>query len=209
MRVLVFNVQSLRAGVERVAEVIRRTDPDVALLNEVVRRPGAKLARMTNRRFVFGPTRRWLGFGNAILVRDRPIHTIRRRFGLTPPFQRRGFVGALRSDEVLVVATHLGTSGEERGRHAEELLRALEAHDRIVVGADCNEGPNGPAVGILRERFTDAFATAGEGDGETFPADAPLHRIDYVFCSPSLTPRRAAVVPLIASDHLAVVADID
>jgi endonuclease/exonuclease/phosphatase family metal-dependent hydrolase len=207
--ILAFNVQGFRAGVDRVADVLAATDPDVALFNEVVRRPGAALARMTRRRFVFGATRRWRAFGNAILLRDPPTRTIRGRFTFSPPFQRRGFVGALRSDGVLVVATHLGTSGEERVRHVAEFLRAVDGYERVVIGADCNEGAGGPTVAIMKERFIDVFDRVGEGMGETFPADAPLHRIDYVFCSLTLTPSRAAVVPLIASDHLAVVADID
>jgi endonuclease/exonuclease/phosphatase family metal-dependent hydrolase len=78
----------------------------------------------------------------------------------------------------------------------------------VVVGGYLNDRPGGPATRLHFERFTDVFAKVGEGNGETFPATAPLHRIDYVLCSPDLTPVRATVVTLVASDHLAVLAEI-
>ena len=57
MRVLVFNVEGFRAGVERVAEVIRVTDPDVAMLTEVRFGPARRLARVTERGLAFGSAR--------------------------------------------------------------------------------------------------------------------------------------------------------
>ena len=194
---------------DRVAEVIRATDPDVALLNEVLGGAGSRLARATNRHLVFGMTLPLQRFGNAVLLRGRPGRVVRGRFSRTKGLERRGFVGTDRGDGCLVVAAHLSTRHEDHARHASELLHAVEDYDRVVLGCDLNEGPGGPAGQVIRARFTDAFVAKGKGSGETFPADAPMYRIDYVFCSRSLTPRRAAVVPLIASDHLAVIADID
>ena len=208
MRVLAFNVQGFRAGGERIAEMIRATDPDVALLTETRRRPMRALARATGRHIVFAAARRFRGEGTAILARA-PLHDARRlRFAPTAGFERRCMVAARAAEDVLFVALHLGLSGAERARHAAELIAALPASDRIVIGGDLNEPPGGNAYALLAAAFTDVFASAGEGSGETFPADAPLERIDFVFCSRSLTPVRAAIVPLVASDHLAVVAEI-
>jgi vancomycin resistance protein VanJ len=87
------------------------------------------------------------------------------------------------------------------------LIETLAAYEPVVLGGDLNERPHRGAVAILSTRFVDAFERAGEGSGETFPATAPLHRIDYVLCSHDLGPVKAAVVPIVASDHLAVAVD--
>jgi endonuclease/exonuclease/phosphatase family metal-dependent hydrolase len=209
VRVLALNVQSFRAGVDRVVEVIRATDPDAALLVEVRLRPGRRLARLTGRRLVFGRTVRFRRFGNAVLLREPPASArtvvLSRARGLEP----RGAVIVTGTDGVTFVATHLGVPADARERDARELVRIVDGVQPVVIGGDLNDRPDGPATHLLLERFTDVFAGAGEGSGETFPATAPQHRIDYLLCSPGLTPVRAAVVPIVASDHLAVVADLD
>jgi endonuclease/exonuclease/phosphatase family metal-dependent hydrolase len=208
VRVLTLNVEGFAAGVDRVAEVIRATDPDVALLAEAWRSPSRRLAATTGRHLAFGATRRVRRFGNAVLLRERPV--IARRVVLSRARGRepRGATFATAPDGVTYVATHLGLSASDRERDARALLAALDGVGPLVVGGDFNDRPGGPATRLLAERFTDAFEVSGGGSGDTFPASAPLYRIDYLFCSRELTPTRAAVVPIVASDHLAVVADI-
>lgn len=208
MRVLAFNVRGFDADVSRVAAVIRATDPDAALLAEVRRRPARRLAAMTRRHLAFGATLRLRRFGNAVLLRERPQSVRRVMLSRTRGLEPRGAVIAVAADGTACVATHLGLSATAREHDARELLRALEGISPVVVGGDMNDRPGGPATRLLAERFNDAFAAAGEGRGETYPASAPLYRIDYVFCSRDRTPVRASVVPIVASDHLAVVAEI-
>jgi endonuclease/exonuclease/phosphatase family metal-dependent hydrolase len=208
VRVLALNVQGFRAGVDRVAEVIRATDPDAALLTEVRPRIARRLAGLTNRHLAFGPTRRFRRFGNAVLLRDRPVSVRSVLLSRTRGLEPRGAVIVAGRNGVTFVATHLGLSASDRQRDARALLAALEGTSPVVLGGDLNDRPGGPATRLLFELFTDVFSVAGEGSGDTYPANAPLHRIDYVLCSPSLTPVNAAVVPIVASDHLAVVAEI-
>ena len=207
MRVLTLNVQSFRAGVDRIAEVIRATDPDVALLTEVRPRPGRRLAAATGRHLAFGPTRRFRRFGNAVLVRERPANVRMVILSRTRGLEPRGAVIVAGPGGVTFAATHLGVSADARAGDARALLRALEGMTSVVIGGDLNDRPGGPATRVLLERFTDAFAVAGNGDGATFPSTSPLHRIDYMLCSPDLEPVRAAVVPIVASDHLALVVE--
>jgi endonuclease/exonuclease/phosphatase family metal-dependent hydrolase len=65
----------------------------------------------------------------------------------------------------------------------------------------------------MSERLFDAFATAGDGDGLTFPAKMPSARIDYVFARDvaQVTASWVSSAPnvRIASDHLPVVADLE
>ena len=208
MRVLTLNVQGFREGTDRVVSVIRATDPDVVTLNEAFRGATKRLAKETGRVAVFGVTVVLRGFGNAILLRDPPRLKRRFLFHHTRGFQRRGAVAATTHDGVTFVAVHLGLDREERVRHAIHLVDALQLFPAVVLGGDLNEGPNRPAVQFVAASYRDAFGEAGEGSGETFPAAEPRYRIDYVFCSRKLTPVRAAVVPIVASDHLAVVAEL-
>lgn len=209
MRVLAFNVQGFRSGVDRVAEVIRTTDPDVALLTEVRPRPGRLLAAATGRHLAFGPTRRFRRFGNAVLLRERPTSVRTVMLSRTRGIEPRGAVIVAGPGGVTFVATHLGLSADARVADAGALLRAIDDASPVVIGGDLNDRPGGPATRLLLERFTDAFAVAGDGNGATFPAATPVHRIDYVLCSPDLVPVRAAVVPIVASDHLAVIAELE
>jgi endonuclease/exonuclease/phosphatase family metal-dependent hydrolase len=208
VRVLTFNLQSCRAGVERVAGVLRASDASVMLLTEVRRPDLRKLARTLRMRASFVPTRRWRRFGNAILTREPHRRVVRRRFSLTPGRQQRGVVAVRLSSGLVVAVTHLGLAADERVRHAGELLHALSTmRDPVVLGGDLNDQPHGPAVGVLLSRFRDAFPAVGAEPSMTHPAEAPVRRIDYVLVS-GLEVRNAAVLPMIASDHLAVVADL-
>jgi endonuclease/exonuclease/phosphatase family metal-dependent hydrolase len=201
------NVQGFRDGVDRVSKVIDATDPDVVMLNEAFRGATKRLASETGRFAVFGATRPLRAFGNAILLRESPRAkrrlVLKRTLGSAP----RAAV-AVASGGAAFVATHLGLSGEERVRHVMQLVAWLERYPKVIIAGDLNEGPDQPAARYLAASYRDVFAEVGEGSGETYPAIGPLHRIDYVFCSRSLTPLRASVVPIAASDHLAVAAEI-
>ena len=109
------------------------------------------------------------------------------------------------------VSSHLGLSERERERHGRELTDFLSGIEGpTVVGVDLNEAPTGSAARWIAGRFYDAFAHGGEGSGETFPANVPTARIDYVFVSDGIRIDRAWVpggTP--ASDHRPVVADVD
>lgn len=219
LRVVVWNVQGLRAGAAAAAEGLERHRPDVVLLNEVgwngwrLRR----LARALEANTASGL--RFLGRGvtNAVLVRapwrllgSRTIR-LSRRGG-----PRRGLVAALlgRSGHRLTAASvHLGLSDPERLAHARDLTDRIlpELRAPVLLGGDLNEPPEGRAASWLTDRMWDAFARAGEGPGETFPSADPRARIDYL-----LLPEEVGVVRAFvdtdageASDHLSLVADLE
>ena len=208
MRVATYNIQSCRAGVERVAHVLRATGAEVFMLTEVRRAHLRPLARAMSMHATFGRTWRWRPFGNAILTKESHRRVLHLRFTRTPDRQPRGMVAVRLDSGVTLAATHLGLSPDERVRHAKEALERLSSvRDPVVLGGDLNDLPTGPAVRILLERFRDSFPPVGAETALTHPADAPVRRIDYVLVS-GLTVHKAMVVPLIASDHLPVVADI-
>lgn len=88
----------------------------------------------------------------------------------------------------------------------------LDEADRTTVAhallGDLNARPDTPEPAAPFERFGDAWAVAGEGDGFTFPASEPKTRIDYVLVSPQLQDRRVSVPELPGSEHLPLVAEL-
>jgi vancomycin resistance protein VanJ len=128
-----------------------------------------------------------------------------------------------------VVGAHFHTAlhGETLFTHSLRVPGRLEAADRVrrdqveglvewtrdldapvIVAGDFNTPPCGAIYGSLREQYRDAFSEAGMGWGYTYPARAPLLRIDYVFHSDGWTTHSAQASPLAGSDHRAVFAEL-
>jgi endonuclease/exonuclease/phosphatase family metal-dependent hydrolase len=218
--VVVYNVRGFRDGLANVAVVIGRLHPDLLLLNETGgRRSLRRLARSLDLRAAADP---WSPFRrrvkNAVLVRP-PWRVHERRLirfaGSRQWYPRGALVARVTHPEAVAwaISVHLGLHPVERRRHAEELTVALGALEgSIVLGGDLNERPDGRAVAVLSERLRDAWALAGEVAGETFPADEPTARIDYLFVSEGVRVERAMVPPTpdvrTASDHRPVAAEI-
>lgn len=208
MRVATFNIQSCRTGIDRVGDVLRATGAEVLALTEVRRRHLRPLARKLGMHATFGRTWRWRPFGNAILTRETHRRILHIRFSRTPERQPRGMVAVTLTSGVTVAVTHLGLAPDERVRHAKELMAALaDVRDPVVVAGDMNDLPSGPAVKVLLGRFRDSFPAEAAEPSFTHPAEAPVRRIDYVLASGMEVPK-GAVVPMIASDHLAVVVEL-
>ena len=78
-----------------------------------------------------------------------------------------------------------------------------------VLAGDFNNPPRGISHRHLKARLTDGFAQAGWGSGFSFPARLPLMRIDYLWLGRGVRARRVWVTDTSASDHRAVVGDLD
>ena len=107
---------------------------------------------------------------------------------------------------------HLGLHPRERLANARALPTLVEdISTPIVAGGDLNERPDGRAVRALSERFRDAWLLGGDADGDTFPADEPTARIDYLLVSEGIVVERVLVPPgpdaREASDHRPLVAE--
>lgn len=220
LRVVVYNVRAFRDGAESVEGVVRRLEPDVVLMNE-------SGGRWRLRRFAravgmdvagdpWSPLRRRVK--DAILVRPpwRLVeHRLHRFAGSARWYPRGVLLARVRRSgaDVRLAVTHFGLRPSERRRHAEELAELLRRSPvPVAFGGDLNEVPGRGAAAYLGQRYGDAWAAAGEGEGETFPTEAPTARIDYLFVSEGLTVQRAIVVDegeaRTASDHLPLAVDL-
>ncbi len=239
MRALTFNIRHGAGldgvhDLERVARLIEGAAPDVVALQEVDRHLGPRsgyvdqvgwLAGRLEMDHAYGPVvdlgpgesgpdgaRRQ--YGIALLSRV-PLYGTRNLL-LTRPRggEQRGLLGGAVDVEgraVRVFCTHLQhRSRAERLAQATQIAESVAAGaDPVVVMGDLNARPGDPEIAPLTDVLDDAWAVAGDGPGFTFDAATPHARIDYILTSGDLLARSAAVLQTDASDHLAVVADLE
>jgi endonuclease/exonuclease/phosphatase family metal-dependent hydrolase len=224
LRVLSYNVRSLRDDPAAVARVIRAADAQVVCVQEAPRllRWRAKCAALSRRSGLVVVTGGRPAAGNLILsslgvevlaVRDV---LLAREPGL---HQRGAALAHLRWHDraFTVVGTHLDLDPAARLRHARELEQLLAGFRPdgapTVVAGDVNDEPGSPVWSALSAGRTDAFAAVGDGPGYTFSAANPRRRIDGVFVDDQLPVVSASVLegPDVAraSDHRAVLVELD
>ena len=220
-----YNVRGLKDSVPALVRVITAMRADLVCVQEAPRwltwRSGRReLAARCGLRVAAG---RGLG-GVAVLAGPRArvlhaeTHVLRVFAGLEV---RRLAVAVVEIDRerLAVGSLHLGLDIAARLRHVTEAmgrLRAVAARfgARIVLGGDLNEHAHQPSWRYLAAQLTDCYAAAPSGDGLTFPARRPQHRIDAVFATrgtPVVSCGRVTASSsdlTEATDHLPVLAEL-
>ncbi|WP_022916667.1 endonuclease/exonuclease/phosphatase family protein [Ruania albidiflava] len=122
-----------------------------------------------------------------------------------------------RAARVHVYSTHLDYRGDPSVREMQvadtlEILAEDDAGTTQILMGDFNATPEAAELAPLWTVLTDAWTIAGDGDGFTFPADAPDRRIDYVAVSDHVSVE-GAFVPTdgpaaTSSDHRPTVVDL-
>jgi endonuclease/exonuclease/phosphatase family metal-dependent hydrolase len=218
IRVVSYNLRSLRTGIGPAVEAVTAYEPDVMLVQEY----GAPYRLRAFGKAIgmdwassYAPFNR---LRNAALFRSpwRLVRSDHHRFAKTRGQYRRGFVLAqleTKTAGVTAVSVHLGLSRHERPHHAAELLAALRHIDGpVVVGGDLNEEPDGDAVAALTAELRSGRSIAGGGH-PTFPADGPTAGIDDILVAggAGIASFRVgeAEAARTASDHRPVIADLE
>jgi endonuclease/exonuclease/phosphatase family metal-dependent hydrolase len=225
-RVMTYNVhQGFDVGnipaLDRIADTISHEQPDVLVLQEVVR--GwliddrhdvlGYLASRLGLGYVYGPTIGDL-YGNAILSRY-PLTDVRRVSYAKEPGLRHQPRGALIARiggdgtlvRPLIVVTHLdenADAGAVRMEQVRALLNAVGTATPAIIACDCNAKPEAPELTLITDSGFGDLALQSGGGGNTFPSDSPVERIDYIF-GVGVTAAQGHVVDSRASDHRAVV----
>ena len=221
LRVLTYNVRSMRDDTQALASVIRACRPDVVCVQEAPRflRWRSKAAAMARTS------------GLVVLTGGRPagamlllarlgvdVHSTRDLLlSRTSGLHQRGLAVAevtVSGHRYVVASMHLGLRADERARHVDEVFDALSVYEApVVLAGDVNERPGEPVWSLLAERYQDSWAAAGgdeSGAGSTFRSDAPYQRIDGVFADRRLSVVSCEVPSLPevtrASDHRPVLA---
>jgi endonuclease/exonuclease/phosphatase family metal-dependent hydrolase len=229
IRVLSYNVRSLRDDRAALLRVISGVAPDVLCVQESPRffgwrRAAAGLARDTGMRVVCGGAD---ASGNLLLAGERLLteHSetlfLRHRRGL----HLRGMAiavlagtgeaaGTAGGPRFTIASTHLSLDEGQRRQQVGEVLGHLDrvAEDRgtqiSVLCGDLNSHPDSAEWAELGGRLDDAWRLRPVGEEFTSTARDPHQRIDAVFVTKGITVVRAGVpVDLVAEDDLAVASD--
>ncbi|MGN6243479.1 MAG: endonuclease/exonuclease/phosphatase family protein [Motilibacteraceae bacterium] len=228
LRVVSYNVRSLRDDVGALVDVVTRLAPDVLCVQEAPRflRWRHHLADLAERTGLLVACGGRTTGGPALLtsLRVEVLRTHEWRFAKAPGrFQRGAAVAEARvgGRPFVAVSTHYSLDPVERRRHTDELLGRLNrlgqpAAGPAVLAGDLNETDDAPAWRTLVERrFRDAFVVAPRGSAPTFPAAGPARRIDGILVDPAFEVLGCGVPDELdhtllarATDHLPVVADL-
>jgi endonuclease/exonuclease/phosphatase family metal-dependent hydrolase len=231
IRVVSYNIRSLRDDPAAVARVVRALKPDVLCLQEVPRFwfwwwQRRRLARTCGLRIAAGRRACGLAVFTAPGVRrvGREFHLLTR----VPGIHRRALAIAVleagkgnEARRLIAASTHLDLYDEPRRAHTGELIAHLDRARRrygapVVVTGDINEQPGGDSWTMLCAGFQDGWAVAPMGEELTFSVRNPRRRIDGVFaeqgievvgCGVPADPAIAADYPL-ATDHRPVLAEL-
>jgi endonuclease/exonuclease/phosphatase family metal-dependent hydrolase len=223
LRVMTYNVRSMRDDRAALGRVIRSVEPDVVLVQESPRflrwrSLCAQLARLGNLVVVGGGR----PAGSNLILSSLSVEVVSTAdvlFSSDPRLHQRGTaiaVLSLRGARFAVAGTHLDLRPGPRLRHVHELDAALAQHVPAdvptIVAGDVNDVPGSPSWQALCAQRVDVFPAAGSGGGLTSSAGEPIKRIDGIFADPRLSVRSAYVVdgPDVdkASDHRPVVAEL-
>lgn len=225
IRVLSYNIRSLRDDEEALARVIRACAPDLVFVQEAPRffrwrKHAARLAAKCDLVVLGGGATA----AGPLLMCSLRVFVERTEDVLlprTPGLHRRGFatavvrIGGARAG---LLSAHLSLDRTERRAQADLLLDRVAALDTPygIVAGDVNEGPDGPAFGQMAGTLQDCWSVAPWGGEPTFPVSAPARRIDGIFATkevevlacgvPAGLPGVSTADLLAATDHLPVLA---
>ena len=217
LRVVSYNVHSLRDDRGALAAVVRSLEPDVLIVQEAPRRFRwrTKCARLARSFGLYYGTGGLPSLGNLILtnLRVRVRESWELRYPLIAGRHMRGAAFARctvpGAAPFVVAGSHLSTYDGERPGQAALLEPALRAaSDPVILGIDLNETDGGASWKLLAADLVDS----GRDGGNTFPAGAPDRRIDAILVDRRIGVSHFEVAntaqALRASDHLPLVADL-
>ena len=224
LRVMAFNVQGHAAllnptHIERIAETIRKYQPDIVGINEAHRRTWQarfkdhvdQLRLATGMNAVFGESYEQMGgqFGNLILTRGSIVsHDLHKLPGAGEPRTLLQAKIEILGGTVMVYVTHLAAwekfNRAVRGQQLACLTQHVGSspHPFILVG-DLNAAPDSPE--ITQFRRAEAMQMAGPS--------APTHRvmelpIDYIFADRGWKVASSRVLDDGPSDHRPVLVEL-
>ena len=235
---MTYNIAAGGGDLARVERAIRDAGPDVVALQEVDVHWSARsnfadqatmLAKALGMEARFAPiyrlpnadgTKPMREYGLALLsrfpvlaFRNHAITRLSTQEADARPVPAPGFLEAaidVRGMRVRVFNTHLDYRADPAVRIAQvaEMLQHIgnDGAPAILFG-DLNATPDAPELQPLFRQLHDLWPPSA-GAGFSYPASAPVKRIDYILGSREVESRATRVIESEASDHRAVVADI-
>jgi endonuclease/exonuclease/phosphatase family metal-dependent hydrolase len=237
LRVLSYNIRSMRDDNQALFQVIRKCDPDVVCIQEAPRffRWRTKCAWLAHETGLVILTGGRAAAAMLLLgsLRTKVVYAENRRLTKLPGLPQRGLAVAIVDiaglDQTRVTATarlciasiHLSLLTAERREQVDEVLGHVRrvaslpgvGTRHVIVAGDINERPTGESWQALATRFRDAYPAAPSGGEFTSSAKHPYKRIDGIFVSDQIEVIRCGVPEHlpgldIASDHRPVLATV-
>ncbi|WP_156721888.1 endonuclease/exonuclease/phosphatase family protein [Streptomyces apocyni] len=195
VRVLSYNIRSMRDDTAALARVISASAPDLVLIQEAPRffRWRKYLARLAAASDLVVLSGGATAAGPALLCSLRA--TVERTedvlLPLTPGLHRRGFATAVvrfGGARVGVLSCHLSLQKDERYAQGGILIDQLAAlgTPHVIAGGDLNERPGGRTFRRLAGELQDCWAVRPWGGEYTSTPTDPHQRIDALFTTPGV-----------------------
>lgn len=192
IRVLSYNIRSMRDDTDALARVITACAPDLVLIQEAPRffRWRKKLARLAAASDLVILSGGGTASGPALLCSLRA--TVERTedvlLPLTPGLHRRGFATAVvrfGGARLGVLSCHLSLQAAERYEQGGMLLDRLAGMgvEHAVGGGDLNDNPGGRTFRLLAKNLQDCWAAKPWGGEYTSVPENPYQRIDALFAT--------------------------
>jgi endonuclease/exonuclease/phosphatase family metal-dependent hydrolase len=224
LRLLTYNVRSMRDDRAALARVIRSAEADVVAVQEAPRfarwrSTCTALARTSNMVVVGGgrPAGANLVISTLGVDEDASVDVL---FSKQPRLHQRGAVItqlSYRGSKFALVGIHLSLQSTERLRHIGELEAAIAKHLPaglpVIVAGDVNDEPGSATWTALAAARPDAFASLGIEHPLTYSSSHPTKTIDGVFVDRqiSVVSGQAVSHPEVAAatDHLPVLIELE
>jgi endonuclease/exonuclease/phosphatase family metal-dependent hydrolase len=190
IRLLCYNIRSLRDDRDAVTAVIRHCRPDVVCVQEAPRfwrwrTHAAWLANESGLAVVTGGRPAGLLLLAALRMDVRASRAM--KLSRTPLLHQRGLATAVlevSGARFMVGSFHLDLEPAARLRHAREILGHIKsAGVPVILAGDVNEDSRGAAWRALAERLPDAWSSRPVA---TYSSREPVQQIDAVFADPAV-----------------------
>ncbi|MCB0824707.1 MAG: endonuclease/exonuclease/phosphatase family protein [Armatimonadetes bacterium] len=220
LRVLSINVLQGKARTDRIAQLIRDHDIDVVIFAESKYKSGIDVAERMMKENI-DLKHRAQGAEVSIISRF-PLQDVN-LVNIPSRYDRQLVVTKLETPigRVQVVGVHwtipqfLGDYKKVFERVAEEdknrneqctitLEQVSQFAGPTIIGGDFNTPPMHGFYRRMSGVMNDAWIRAGSGFGQTFRADKPITRIDYLWHTDELIPTDCRTIPVEGSDHHAL-----
>jgi len=188
--ILTYNVRNCKGldnktDYQRVADVIKRIDPDIVALQELdsatQRSNGIvvlnELAKLTNMYPVFGSSIAFQGgkYGIGILSKEKPRQW--RSVPLPGREEKRSLL-IVELKDLVICCSHFSLNNEDRLESAKIINETFaNASKPVILAGDLNAPPESEVIRTLEEKWT----MLNDPAIPTIPADNPRRCIDYIF----------------------------
>jgi len=204
---------------ERTARVIEVAIPDIVVLNEMddgtARSFGVfqadSLGQRLNMHSRFGRSIDYDGgqYGNALLSKFPILDFKIIDLSIDSLLEGRSVFLAtldLQPDTLFVMGTHLGLQTIEQHKQVSQILSYLPQTASLILAGDFNFEPDSEMYQMICRHLEDGLLKTNPSTENTFPANQPDRRIDYIFIGRNIAPTGAPKVKTVeistASDHL-------